>query len=270
MEPLKLTAVLTDVIGKPRNNGTRFEALARSLQEFRPGTEYFAATLHKSRGEWILEFFSRWAGFPDDGGLDEGIELRRAVPVDPEKYSKLWELQDQGWIVVNGLDGLLVFMAIGGNAFIAEDIAQEHFKQDIEPHAVTRSGVGGFWSYNANSREVRMHAPTSKQRQRILDRDGRRCQICGRKPSDEKDIDLHVHHIKPFGQGGLTIDENLITLCRQCHQGLTPHYQPEFFWGAGGPARKVNDQVRAATHGGGIEAHRQRVASLLRDLANLD
>ena len=247
---------------------TRFEVLARGLEEFRPDTEYFAATLHKSDSGWTLAFFTRWTGFPDDGGLDEGIELRKAVPVEPENYSQVWKLQDQGWIAVNGLDGLLVFMAIGGNAFIAEDIARERFKQDLEPHAVTRSGGGGFWSFNPNSREVRMHRPTPKQRQRILGRDGRRCQICGRKPSAEKDIDLHVHHIKPFSQGGLTIDENLITLCRQCHQGLIPHYQPELFWGADGSARNVNDQVRAETHGGGIEAHHQRVASLLRELAN--
>lgn len=267
MKPLKPAEVSLDDVDMPGDSATRFEVLARSLREYRPGTEYYAATLHRSRNEWILEFFSHRAGFPDDRSRDEGIQLRRAVPVEPEKYSQLWELQDQGWIVVNDPDGLLVFMAIGGNAFISDDIARRHFKQDVEPHPVVQSGGAGYWSYNANSREVRMRRPTRKQRQRILDRDGHQCQMCGWKWSDERDLDLQIHHIKPFSQGGLTLDDNLITLCRPCHLGLDPHFQPEFFWGPDGPAHKVQKQQTAATHAGGKEAHRDRVISLLRELA---
>ena len=268
MESPKPSKSSVDEVGKSCDGAARFEALARSLQEYRPGTEYYAATLHRSRNEWILGFFTRWAGYPDGHRRDNGIELRRAVPVDPENYSQLWERQDQGWIVVNDLDGLLVFMAVGGNAFVAEDIAQRHFKRDVEPHPVTPSGGAGYWSYNANAREVRMHRPTGKQRCRILDRDGHQCQKCGWQPPDEKDPDLHLHHIRPFSMGGLTVDENLITLCRLCHQSLHPHFQPEFFWGPGGPAEKLREQQRAATHDGGKEAHRHRVVSLLRELAD--
>ena len=268
MEPLDLTNTSADEICEPLSGAARFEALDRSIRECRPGTKYYAATLHRSCNEWILEFFTRWAGFPDDRRPDTGIELRKAVPVEPEKYSQLWELQDQGWIVVNDPDGLLVFFAVGGNAFIAEDTARRHFIQDIEPHPVVPSGGGGYWSYNANSREARMQRPTRKQRQRILDRDGHQCQMCGWKWSSEKDLDLHLHHIRPFKQGGLTIDENLIALCRQCHQGLSPHFQPELFAGPGGPAQNEHKQRMAATHDGGKKAHRARVAALLRELTN--
>ena len=51
-------------------------------------------------------------------------------------------------------------------------------------------------------------------RQEVLNRDGRRCQICG------KDENLHVHHVLPTGMGGSVerdVAENMITLCAECH-----------------------------------------------------
>ena len=38
------------------------------------------------------------------------------------------------------------------------------------------------------------------------------------------DIELHVHHIVPWGNGGITEIENLVTLCSTCHDGLDPHF----------------------------------------------
>lgn len=38
------------------------------------------------------------------------------------------------------------------------------------------------------------------------------------------DVELHVHHAIPWGQGGITEEANLITLCKTCHDGLDPHY----------------------------------------------
>lgn len=59
----------------------------------------------------------------------------------------------------------------------------------------------------------------------IIERDGGRCQICGR------DRRLHVHHIDGNGesQNGQVVStseynddpENLITLCSHCHYGIT-------------------------------------------------
>ncbi len=59
----------------------------------------------------------------------------------------------------------------------------------------------------------------------ILKRDKFRCKACGRRPDNYVDIELHVHHIRPFGEGGFTHEENLITLCDTCHKGLDPHYE---------------------------------------------
>jgi len=54
-------------------------------------------------------------------------------------------------------------------------------------------------------------------RQDVLERDGRRCQVCG------KSTDLNTHHIQPLGMGGSEekdVAENMITLCSGCHRKI--------------------------------------------------
>jgi len=50
-----------------------------------------------------------------------------------------------------------------------------------------------------------------KVRQEVLERDGK-CMLCGRTVNG-----LHVHHINP---GKDSTPDNLITLCRSCHQAV--------------------------------------------------
>jgi 5-methylcytosine-specific restriction endonuclease McrA len=47
---------------------------------------------------------------------------------------------------------------------------------------------------------------------RVLERDGWRCQFCGSLQS------LQVHHLKFRSQLGDDTEQNLITLCAQCHE----------------------------------------------------
>ena len=49
-------------------------------------------------------------------------------------------------------------------------------------------------------------------RQRVLKRDGWRCQICGSSK------DLHVHHLTRRSSLGHDVLDNLITLCAGCHK----------------------------------------------------
>jgi 5-methylcytosine-specific restriction endonuclease McrA len=53
-------------------------------------------------------------------------------------------------------------------------------------------------------------------RQSILQRDHWRCQSCGSV------VGLEVHHVQSRGRLGDDSEENLITLCRQCHRMLHP------------------------------------------------
>jgi hypothetical protein len=52
---------------------------------------------------------------------------------------------------------------------------------------------------------------------RVLQRDGFRCQYCGRSARDG--ATLHLDHIVPFAAGGATHESNLITACEACNLG---------------------------------------------------
>ena len=55
----------------------------------------------------------------------------------------------------------------------------------------------------------------SSRRSAILHRDGYTCQCCGKK-----NCRLEVHHVKFRSDGGTDDEENLITLCVDCHKGV--------------------------------------------------
>jgi len=74
-----------------------------------------------------------------------------------------------------------------------------------------------------NNRQLPIHDRKIKDdlRIRILERDNFQCVKCGWSQSkwtkDDPRNNLEIHHIKPHSEGGLTILENLITLCNICH-----------------------------------------------------
>ena len=246
------------------------ETFAHELRTFDADVTYFAGTLLGDEEGWRLSFQSRFAGWPDGGGPDGGVELRQAVPVYADRMTCQWDELGQGWIVVTKPAHLLCFLRLGGNALVAEDIARRHFASFVEPHEVAAHGPLGFIKYKPDAREVNARAPTPKQRMRILERDGYRCQICGERPSNNEHIVLHVHHVRPFGEGGLTIDENLITLCHTCHAGLDPHYNPGLFWLRGGHVDRALRAEAPDAFCEGVETYRLRVAPAFDALAEVN
>ena len=55
----------------------------------------------------------------------------------------------------------------------------------------------------------------ASRREAILHRDNYTCQCCGKK-----NCRLEVHHVKFKSEGGTDDEENLITLCEDCHKGV--------------------------------------------------
>jgi 5-methylcytosine-specific restriction endonuclease McrA len=51
-------------------------------------------------------------------------------------------------------------------------------------------------------------------RKKIVDRDNWRCQFCGTRSN------LQVHHIIYRSHGGADGEDNLISLCAACHEGI--------------------------------------------------
>lgn len=62
---------------------------------------------------------------------------------------------------------------------------------------------------------------SGRQRQRILERDGRRCNVCGYGAGETNAfgevVRLDVHHIIPRHHNGPTDDANLEALCMRCN-----------------------------------------------------
>ena len=58
--------------------------------------------------------------------------------------------------------------------------------------------------------------PTKAQRRKILRRDGYKCCV----PGCPNSLWLDIHHLIYYSAGGLTIGENLVTLCTKCHKNV--------------------------------------------------
>lgn len=61
--------------------------------------------------------------------------------------------------------------------------------------------------------------PGWKLRFQVMERDHFKCRACGRSPSMDAGIVLHIDHIMPWSRGGRTTQDNLQTLCEQCNLG---------------------------------------------------
>lgn len=67
---------------------------------------------------------------------------------------------------------------------------------------------------------------TSKDKYRIRNRDGHRCQTCGKGVKDN--VKLHVDHKIPIDWGGLNTDDNLWVLCEECNLAKKAFFKDDF------------------------------------------
>jgi hypothetical protein len=197
---------------------TALDALAAELSRIDDTYNYYALTLTATpEGQLRTMTQTEFAG----PGSKPMWEMRRASQVHAQNMRSLWCGIGQGSVVVNSEPSLAVFMRIGGNAIIEESIFTKWFGHLLEPKECVPSRAGE----SVRSREsvegpTVEHAPSRKLRIDVLRRDDFRCRICNRSPDDYIDIELHVHHVRPWGEGGLTEQSNLLTLCDTCHTGL--------------------------------------------------
>lgn len=168
---------------------------------------------------------SMWVGFKDD---DWRVEIRQSRVVTAA-YGKIWDELDLPYLFAWTPDDLLTFLLLGGNALVEQSLAEEFFGDLLAPRACYPAGSRGYVGASALKSTAFRRAPTPKLRMEVLKRDHRRCRICGRNPDNHVDLELHVHHIRPWQKGGLTDISNLITLCHTCHNGLHPHDDHSLF-----------------------------------------
>lgn len=187
-------------------------------------SEYFSLTLTADAGGVLsIEAYTQWVGFADP---DNRIEIRESCVVVPERIADFWTISETPFCIVNSDKDLLCWYLTGGHALIKKEIAIKAFPDSMSPSPCIKIGKVGFDSFSTS---MFRPAPTPKIRMKVLKRDKYRCKICGRRPDNDTDIVLHVHHITPFNQKGVTHEDNLITLCHTCHKGLDPHREWDLY-----------------------------------------
>jgi hypothetical protein len=169
---------------------------------------------------------STWAGFTK---TKPRREIRQAVLVDPQKLRLLLISIKEPGLMVNDQKDLSLYLLLGGHGIIEKLLAERFLADLIKPREVAQSFTKGWLEISTMPEKYLQRAPSKKLRMTILKRDRFKCKVCGRSPNDHVDIELHVHHILPWGQGGITEEDNLITLCSTCHDGLDPHYELQLF-----------------------------------------
>jgi hypothetical protein len=197
------------------------------MQSPLPGAKYYAITLTATvDGRLYWESQSGFAGMSE---TTPQRELRAPCVVIPDRMQTVWRQLGQPSVVVNDDRDFTVFMLIGGNAVVRADVAERRLAFLLKPSPSAPDGPYGRITLCDVPTEELNRAPTPKKRMAVLKRDDYRCQVCGRRATDYVDVELNVHHVRPWEQGGLTKPNNLLTLCRTCHKGLDPHSEFTLF-----------------------------------------
>ena len=188
-----------------------------------PDDLYYHLTLvRKPSGGFQWSVQTQWCGYTEERPKRE---IRKGALYLGEAQRALLHQFGQLALLVNEEKDIAYFYGFGGHALILKELGDRRFKSLVEPDVCWRDSGGlGFISESSLDSSRMQHAPSKKLRMGVLTRDGRRCLICGRAPTYYVDVELHVHHAIPWTEAGLTEEENLITLCKTCHDGLEPHF----------------------------------------------
>lgn len=197
------------------------------MAEIRENGEYFQVSLIADEsGKPFWEMQTAWVGWES---LEPRIEKREISAVKPDVMIGFWEKLRLPYVIINTDIEAIRFFMTGGHALIEKAQIDNFFRSLTVATPARIHGDIGFVNASDMPSVGFQRAPTRKLRMDVMRRDSYRCKLCGRRPADYVDIELHIHHIRPWGDGGATMEDNLITLCSTCHTGLEPHFDPNLF-----------------------------------------
>lgn len=104
---------------------------------------------------------------------------------------------------------------------------QNHYSRTADYTAKQMEAIAKQYQKNQEfqtSKAYQRSLMTDSLRYDIMKRDNFRCVLCGRTANEG--VKLHVDHIVPVAKGGLTVPDNLRTLCDQCNLGKSDKYDP--------------------------------------------
>ena len=164
-----------------------------------PKNDYFVFELTGTLdGRVQIGVQTRWAGYEND---DVTKELREASAMNPAWWIETWGKLGEPFLVVNNLIEVALFLREGGNALVEVETAKRMFPSAIAPQRWSK--LPDF-KVTPKPSEAFNRAPTPKVRASVLKRDQYRCVVCGQRPADDVNVQLHVHHIIPWEDGGLS------------------------------------------------------------------
>lgn len=182
---------------------------------------YFVNILNRgSTVDWFV--FTHWI---ETKSRKPAIETRKASIIDADRITNLMKSAQLPLETVRTESHLYAYLVEGGAALISEGIVKMHLPGLLDPIDCIADSDIGFVSVSSDT-SITYKAPSPKLRMAVLKRDNYSCRICGRNCHDFEDVQLHVHHVTPFKNGGPTHEQNLLTLCHTCHNGLEPHNEP--------------------------------------------
>lgn len=193
-----------------------------------PNHNYYCISLFAdSDGKFQYQIMSRWVGFTQ---TKPQREIREASFVNAINIQNYFKSKGEPAFVINTKDDLkLFFLLTGGHGIIEEKLAKQFINSLLQPQIFSFTFDNGWISVDSIPKKSFNRVADPKLRMKILTRDGRKCMICGASPAKNEHVELHLHHIIPFGVGGITDEKNLITLCHTCHKGLQPEMDYSLF-----------------------------------------
>ena len=172
-------------------------------------------------GNYECTAYTHWYGFEDD---NHKIQRRKPSLMNVDNSIAFFNRKKEPLLMINNDRDFFLFVNIlGGNCLMVKELYNKYLKELLEPMRSVETYDKGLVPLSRIGQESFHRAPNPKPRMHILKRDNYRCKICGASPKNNEHVELQIHHIMPFSKGGLTDDNNLITLCHTCHKGLEPH-----------------------------------------------
>lgn len=187
------------------------------------GKKYFQISCKPitNLGKSFLSIFTRWIRTERD------CEIREIDSVNPSITMKHFNEMALEIGLIDNEEELTLLLNIGGHALVNETVLINSWKELLLPKQ-TFMGVNNLYidylSFVKNDGLLKSYDKRfakNKLRISVLERDNFSCRICGASPEENIHVQLELHHIKPWNEGGKTLPENLITLCKVCHQGIS-------------------------------------------------
>lgn len=176
--------------------------------------EYYLISIKPGNKEYFIALDTNWV-------RQEGVfEVRQIAKIDPVVALEEFKMLGYPLAVINTEIEFTALLNFGGYGLVRESIVNIYWKELIEPKKVSGSQYEGYLDYDTIVKTNNKRFARDLFRMEIFKRDSYQCRICGSSPDDHVHVRLELHHIKPWEEGGLTTIENLITLCKECHNGI--------------------------------------------------